>query len=86
MRVRTEAARILGERGINPEGRELDRQRLGRSNLIVMKTALDRQVNATVGRPTGQRHEFSRAELDQIDQAFPTIIATAIVEIFNGSN
>jgi hypothetical protein len=86
MRVRTEAARILGERGINPEGRELDRQRLGRSNLIVMKAALDRQVNAVVGRPTGQRHEFSRSELDHIDQTFPTIIATAIVEVFNGSN
>jgi hypothetical protein len=86
MHVRTEAARILRERDINPEGRELDRQRLGRSNLIVMKAALDRQVNATVGRPTGQRHDFSRSELDHIDQTFPTIIATAIVEVFNGSN
>jgi superfamily II DNA or RNA helicase len=86
MRVRTEAARILGQRGINPEGRELDRQRLGRSNLIVIKAALDRQVNATVGHRTRQRHDFSRAELDQIDQAFPTIIATAILEVFNGTN
>jgi superfamily II DNA or RNA helicase len=86
MRVRTEAARILGERGINSEGRELDRQRLGRSNLIVMKTALDRQVNAIVGRPIRRRHDFSRAELDQIDEAFATIIATAIAEVFNGSN
>jgi hypothetical protein len=51
-----------------------------------MKAALDRQVNATVARPTGQRHDFSRSELGQIDQAFPTIIATAILEIFNGSN
>lgn len=58
MRVRTEAARILRERGINPEGRDLDIQRLGRSNLIVMKAAIDRLVNLTVGRGTGQRHEF----------------------------
>jgi superfamily II DNA or RNA helicase len=83
MRVRTEAAQILGQRGINPEGHELDRQRLGRSNLIVMKAALDGQVNAAVGRSTKQRHDFSRAELDQIDQAFPTIITNAIVEVFN---
>jgi superfamily II DNA or RNA helicase len=86
MRVRTEAARILRERGINPEGHEFDRQRLGRSNLIVMKAAIDRHVNATVGRPTRQRHDFSRAELDQIDEAFETILARAIAEVLNGSN
>jgi superfamily II DNA or RNA helicase len=82
MRVRTEAARILGERGINPEGRELDRQRLNRSNLIVIKTAIDRQVNTTVGRKAGERHEFTRSELDRIDQNFATIVAEAIQEIF----
>jgi superfamily II DNA or RNA helicase len=87
MRVRTEAAKILAERNIKPEGRELDRQWLGRNNLIVMKAALDRQVNATVGRSAKQRHEFSRAELDQIDEAFPRIIGDAINEVFkNGSN
>ena len=86
MRVRTEAARILAERGVNPEGHELDRQRLGRSNLIVMKAAIDRQVNATVGRPTRQRHDFSRAELDQIDEAFEPSSLRAIAEVFNGSN
>jgi len=84
MRVRTEAARILNERGINPEGRELDRQRLGRTNLIVLKAAIDRQVNAAVGRASGQRHEFSRAELDQIDEAFANIVGAAVSEIFNG--
>jgi hypothetical protein len=86
MRVRTEAAQILAQRRINPEGHDLDQQRLGRSNLIVMKTALDRQVNAIVGRSTKQRHDFSRAELDQIDQAFSTIIANAIAEVFNGTD
>jgi hypothetical protein len=86
MRVRTEAARILNERRINPEGRDLDRQRLGRSNLIVMKSAIDRHVNATVGRGTGQRHEFSRAELDQIEQGFTAILAAATNEVFNGAD
>jgi hypothetical protein len=51
-----------------------------------MKAAIDRHVNATVGRPTRQRHDFSRAELDQIDEAFETILARAIAEVFNGSN
>lgn len=84
MRVRTEAARILNERRVNPQGSELDTRRLGKTNLIVMKSAIDRQLNATVGRSAGQRHEFSRAELDQIDQGFTDIVANAIAEVFNG--
>lgn len=84
MRVRNEAARILNQRGINPAGRELDRQHLGRDNLIVLKAAIDRQVNAAVGRNSRQRHDFSRAELDQIDAKFGNIVATTVREVFNG--
>jgi superfamily II DNA or RNA helicase len=83
MRVRTEAARVLQQRGINPEGRDLDLQRLGRSNLIVMKAAIDRQVNANVGRGPGLRQEFSRIELDQINLAFDSIVEAAISEVIN---
>lgn len=83
MRVRTEAARILRERDINPEGHDLDRQRLGRSNLIVLKSAIDRQVNAAVNRGTGQRADFNRAELDRIDRDFSAIISRAVQEIFD---
>jgi superfamily II DNA or RNA helicase len=85
MRVRTEAARILNERGINPQSSELDKNRLGRTNLIVMKAAIDRQVNLTASRGPGKRHEFSRVELDQIDQRFAIIVAAAIEEVFNGN-
>ncbi|MFY2643003.1 DEAD/DEAH box helicase [Achromobacter insuavis] len=85
MRVRTETTRILHQRGLNPSGRELDRQRLGRENFVVLKAALDRQVNAAVGRPSGQRHEFTRPELDQIDAGFAEIIAAAEREVFNGN-
>lgn len=85
MRVRTEAARILNQRSMNPAGRELDRQHLGRDNLIVLKAAIDRQVNAAVGRPSGQRHEFSRGELDQIDAGFANIVSAAVREVFNGN-
>lgn len=85
MRVRTEAARILHERGLNPAGRELDRQHLGRDNLIVLKAAIDRQVNTAVGRTSGQRHEFSRVELDQIDAGFTEIVDAAVRGVFNGN-
>lgn len=85
MRVRTEAARILHERGLNPAGRELDRQHLGRDNLIVLKAAIDRQVNTAVGRTSGQRHEFSQVELDQIDAGFTEIVDAAVRGVFNGN-
>jgi len=86
MRVRTEAAKILQERGINPAGHELDRQRLGRDNLIVLKAAIDRHVNSAVGQGSGQRHEFSRADLDLIEQDFSNIVAAAVREVFDGAN
>ena len=85
MRVRTEAARILHERKINPEGRELDRQRLGRSNLIVMKTAIDRHVNTAMGRKAGERSEFTRPQLDHIDRDFAAMVKRAVQEVFNGN-
>ncbi|MCW5237803.1 DEAD/DEAH box helicase [Verminephrobacter eiseniae] len=86
MRVRTEAARILHERGLNLAGRELDHQkRLGRDNLIVLKSAIDRQINKFVEKSSGQRHEFSRAELDKIDADFTEIVNAAVHEVFNGN-
>lgn len=86
MRVRTEAGRILAERGINAEGRELDRQRLGRTNFVVVKAAIDRQVNAAVGRQTGERHEFTRPELDEINGGFAAIAERAVQEVFDGAD
>jgi superfamily II DNA or RNA helicase len=83
-RVRTEVGRALAERGINHEGRDLDRQRLGRSNFIVIKSAIDRAVNQSVGRGRGNREEFTRAELDQISDGFAAIVAGALEEVFNG--
>jgi superfamily II DNA or RNA helicase len=84
MRVMTEAARILKERGINPEGHELDKKHLGKTNLIVLKSALDKQVNSAVGRKSRERHEFTRQELEQIDNQFASIVGRVIKEVFNG--
>lgn len=82
-RIRTEAGRILNRRGVNPEGRELDRQHLQRNNFIVLKSSIDRHVNALVGKPSGQRHDFTRLELDQVNQEFERIIAKAVEEVFS---
>jgi len=83
MRVKTEAARILYERKINPDGHDLDQQRLGRTNLIVMKAAIDRHVNTAVGRKTGERSDFTRQQLEQIDTDFSAILERAIQEVFS---
>lgn len=86
MRVRTEVGRILAERNINSDGKELDRRRLGRTNFVVLKAAIDRQINEGVGRGAGERHELNRAELDHIEQNFRVIVDQAIQEVFHGSN
>ena len=86
MRIKTEAARILHERKINPEGRELDRQRLDRSNLIVMKAAIDRYANAAVGRKAGERKDFTRPQIDQIESDFGAIVERAVQGVFNAKD
>lgn len=82
-RIRTEAGRVLHEHARNPEGRDLDRKRLGRSNLVVMKSAIDREVNAAIGRGARQRHEFTRQELDKIERSFPELVTEAVRKVFN---
>ncbi len=86
MRIKTEAARILHERKINPEGGELDRQRLDRNNLIVMKAAIDRYANAAVGRKAGERKDFTRPQIDQIESDFGAIVERAVQDVFNAKN
>ena len=86
MRVKTEAARILHERKIKPEGHELDRQRLDRTNLIVLKTAIDRHIASAAGRKLGERSEYTRPQLDLIDAQFEAIVDKAVQEIFDASH
>jgi superfamily II DNA or RNA helicase len=85
-RVRTEAARVLHERNINPEGHEFDRKRLGKTNHITMKAAIDRHIASALGRKTGERSEYSQVELDIIDTEFNAILNRAVEEVLNVSN
>lgn len=83
-RVQNEVGRILRERNLNPQGRELDRQRLGRTNFVVLKAAIDKEINRAVGRPSGERHEFNRQDLETISARFSELVANATDEVFNG--
>ena len=86
MRVRNSASQILASRGINLEGYELDRQRLGKSNFIVLKSAIDRGINELVGRSSGQRHEFTQPDLDLIDENFNRVVEDATKEVLDAKN
>lgn len=83
MRIRTEVGRIFGERSVNHEGRNLDTQHRGRSNFVVMKTAIDRQVNAVAGRGARERSEFTQAQIDAVNDDFASIVNRAIAEVFS---
>lgn len=83
MRVQTEAGRILRERNINPSGYDLDRNHRHVTNFVVMKAALDRQIANAVGRRLGERSEYSRNELDSINEQFPALSEAAQREVFN---
>lgn len=83
MRVRTEVGRILGERSLSNQGHELDTRRLNKSNFVIIKAAIDKRIAQAVGRGTGERHEFTRRELDILDGRFVTIVAEAEQEIFS---
>ena len=79
-RVKLETGRALRSRGISPDGRDLDKRRLGISNFVALKTVIDQKINSAIGRTSGERHEFTRAELDEIDLKFAVLISAAIQE------
>jgi DNA or RNA helicases of superfamily II len=81
--VKREVGKILAEKGLKHEGHDLDTKRLGRTNQILASSALSRAANGLVGHGTGERHEFTREELDQIERDWATVVAVAMKELFN---
>ena len=74
---------MLGSRKLNPQGHDLDRKRLNRTNFVIVKAAIDNQVNGAVARKAGERHEFTRPELDAIEARFAELVQAAEQELFN---
>jgi len=56
----------LNKHGLNPVGKELDINHLGKSNFIVIKSNIDKKCNSLVGRSSGERGEFSQLEIDKV--------------------
>lgn len=84
-RVKNAAGKILQTHKINPEGRELDKKHLGRSNYVVVSSAIDRRLNSVVGKKDGQRSELTRAELEKLESEFDVIVEGAVRELFHGA-
>jgi len=82
MRVRTEVGRILGEKSMSTHGKDLDRKHLNKTNFVIVKAAIDKQVNAAAGKGTNERHEFTRQEIDTINGNFAELVAAAEKEVF----
>ncbi|RAN37414.1 DEAD/DEAH box helicase [Hyphomonas pacifica] len=84
--IKIRATKMLKSHNLRHEARDLDLQRLGRTNFIVVKSAIDKSVNSAVGRSANERHEFTRADLDFIDQELDNILEKVEAEIFHGKS
>ena len=83
MQVKTAVGRVLAERGINPQGYDLDRSHRSRSNFVVLKAAIDQQISRTLGRGSRERHELTRAEYDVVSQQFNDLVGAAKKEVLD---
>jgi hypothetical protein len=63
---------------------DLDRQRLGRPNFVVLKAAIDKKFSKAVGRGANERSELSQAEFDEIGKQFDDLVKEAVEEVFGG--
>lgn len=82
--IKTEVGRILASRKVSHQGKELDTTHRGRTNFVVMKSAIDRQINQACGRGPGERHEMTRQELDSVAPRFKELVDAAEKEVFGG--
>jgi superfamily II DNA or RNA helicase len=82
--IKTRASRLLREHDLNHEGRDLDRNRIGRSNWQVVKAAIDNKVNTLVGHGPGERDRFSQADLDLVRDRIDTVMSEVAAEVLGG--
>ena len=81
-RVKIEVGRILGKRSINPQGRELDKKHLGKTNFVVVRSAIDNQTSTYLDRSVGQRKKLSQKEYDRINAVFAELVDTTVRDVF----
>lgn len=80
-RIKTAAQAMLARHGLPHEGQTLDRQRRGRSNFVVTKSAIDRLIEAKYGK----RDALKREQLDTINADFEDLVGQVEEELFGGT-
>ncbi|APP81554.1 DEAD/DEAH box helicase [Xanthomonas hortorum pv. vitians] len=83
-RIQQAAGMLIGKYSLKADGHQLDRKRIGKTNLQVLLGDLNRRVASHVGKDFGERSEFSQSELDSIEAAFTSIVESLEQEIFSG--
>lgn len=82
-RVQNAAGKILAERELPHDGGQLDRQHVGRTNFVVVKSAIDRQIKLARGK---NRPDLDRDDLAWIESNFEGLVAKATGEVFGGTS
>jgi superfamily II DNA or RNA helicase len=84
--IKNVTGRLLAEKHISSEGKDLDKNHLGRSNFVIVKSEIDKAVNRFVGMPESSRDEFSQEQLDKIKSGLSELVKSVSEAIFNGQN
>jgi len=79
--VKNAIGRLMGAKNIKSKGRDLDKQRLGRDNFVVLKSSVDKKMAKLVGKPTGTRGEWSADQIETIRKELPVIMENISKEI-----
>jgi superfamily II DNA or RNA helicase len=79
--VTNAVSRELKARNINPKGLKIEPPR---ENFEVLKAAADIRISALVGRKTGQREEYTQAELDKAEESYQRIVSEVAAEKIDG--
>ncbi len=82
--IKTKVAEMLRRRGLNPEGRDLDRRHIGQTNFVAAKALVDRKASEMVNHLTGERSEWSQAELDRAEATLEELVKSAEKELLGG--
>ncbi|HGW6094753.1 DEAD/DEAH box helicase family protein [Serratia marcescens] len=80
-----EARKLLAKHNINPGVKGLD-PTFQKTNLIYIKSQIDKKCNTLVNMPTGSRSEFSRQQLELINSSIEEILLEVEKVIKNGKN
>lgn len=80
-----EARTILATHNINPNTKGLD-PTFQKNNLIYIKSKIDKKINTLVDMPSGSRSDFSRVQLELIEENIKIIAEEVSEDIINGKN